>query len=43
MEGKLPGHVQKVYDVALPRPRDFTDMEFLRLRQEIIDASHLTL
>ncbi|HWR02546.1 MAG TPA: ABC transporter ATP-binding protein [Humidesulfovibrio sp.] len=43
MEGKLPGRVQTVYDVTLPRPRDFTDMEFLRLRQEIIDASHLTL
>jgi len=43
MEGKLPGHVRTVYDVTLPRPRDFTDMDFLRLRQEIIDASQLTL
>lgn len=43
MEGKLPGRVQKVYEVSLPRPRDFTEMEFLRLRQEIIDASVLTL
>ena len=43
MEGKLPGRVQTVYTPNLPRPRDFTDMEFLRLRQEIIDASHLTL
>ncbi len=43
MEGKLPGRVRTVYDVTLPRPRDFTDMEFLRLRQEIIDASLLTL
>jgi ABC-type nitrate/sulfonate/bicarbonate transport system ATPase subunit len=43
MEGKLPGRVRTVYDVTLPRPRDFTDMEFLRLRQEIIDASQLTL
>jgi len=43
MEGKLPGRVQTVYEVDLPRPRDFTDMEFLRLRQQIIDASRLTL
>jgi len=43
MEGKLPGHVSKVYDVTLPRPREFTDMDFLNLRQEIIDASQLTL
>ncbi|MDO9632399.1 MAG: ABC transporter ATP-binding protein [Humidesulfovibrio sp.] len=43
MEGKLPGRVQTVYNVNLPRPRDFTDMEFLRIRQEIIDASQLTL
>ncbi|GAB6125312.1 ABC transporter ATP-binding protein [Humidesulfovibrio idahonensis] len=43
MEGKLPGRVQTVKDVPLPRPREFTDMEFLRLRQEIIDASQLTL
>ena len=43
LEGKLPGRMQTVYDVTLPRPRDFTDMEFLRMRQEIIDASQLTL
>ena len=43
MEGKLPGHVQKSYTVDLPRPRDFTDMAFLKLRQEIIDASVLIL
>jgi len=29
--------------VTLPRPREFTDMDFLNLRQEIIDASQLTL
>ncbi|MEW5722787.1 MAG: ABC transporter ATP-binding protein [Thermodesulfobacteriota bacterium] len=43
MEGKLPGRVAKVYDVPLDRPREPTDMDFLRLRQEITDASELTL
>lgn len=43
MEGKLPGRVQTTYSVDLPRPRDFTDLAFLKLRQEIIDASVLTL
>ncbi len=43
MEGKLPGRIQNVYDVNLPRPREHTDMEFLKLRKEITDASELTL
>ena len=43
MEGKLPGRVAKVWDVPLPRPREHTDMEFLKLRQEITDSSTLTL
>ena len=43
MEGKLPGRVQTSYTVELPRPRDFTDMAFLKLRQEIIDTSVLIL
>lgn len=43
MEGKLPGRVQAIYEVDLPRPRDFTDMEFLKMRQMITDASELTL
>ena len=43
MEGKLPGRVQKTYTVDLPRPRDLTDMRFLEMRREIIDASVLTL
>lgn len=43
MEGKLPGRIRKVYDVNLPRPRNFTDMEFLKLRHEITEASELTL
>ena len=43
MEGKLPGRMAKVYDVKLPRPREHTDMDFLKLRQEITDASALVL
>ncbi len=43
LEGKLPGRMKAVYDVALPRPREHTDMQFLQLRQEITDASALTL
>jgi ABC-type nitrate/sulfonate/bicarbonate transport system ATPase subunit len=43
MEGKLPGRMRKVYTVDLPRPREHTDMKFLQLRQEITDASELTL
>ena len=43
MEGKLPGRVRSVYGVDLPRPRDVTGMDFLRMRKEIIDASVLTL
>ena len=43
LEGKLPGRLQSIYEVNLPRPRDFTDMEFLKIRKEIIDHSVLTL
>lgn len=43
LKHKLPGVMDTAYDVSLPRPRDFTDMEFLRLRQDITDASELTL
>jgi len=43
MEGKLPGRIREVYDVNLPRPRKFTDPEFLKLRHEITEASELTL
>jgi NitT/TauT family transport system ATP-binding protein/sulfonate transport system ATP-binding protein len=43
MEGKLPGRISRVYELELPRPREHTDMEFLKLRQEITDASELTL
>ena len=43
LEGKLPGKVQTTYDVDLPRPRDLTDLRFLEMRRELIDAAELTL
>jgi ABC-type nitrate/sulfonate/bicarbonate transport system ATPase subunit len=43
LEGKLPGRMKNVYRVNLPRPREHTDMEFLKLRQQIVDDSSLTL
>ena len=43
LEGKLPGRMGKVYNVNLPRPREHTDLEFLKLRQLITDESTLTL
>jgi NitT/TauT family transport system ATP-binding protein/sulfonate transport system ATP-binding protein len=35
--------MHQVYDVHLPRPREHTDMEFLKLRHDITEASELTL
>ncbi|MEL7568397.1 MAG: ABC transporter ATP-binding protein [Dehalobacterium sp.] len=43
LEGKLPSHMKKIYNVNLPRPRDFTDIEFLKLRQKITDETELVL
>ena len=43
LEGKLPGHMGKSYDVDLPRPRDPMDLAFLQLRQTITEAQSLTL
>lgn len=43
LEGKLPGRMAAAYDVELPRPREHTDMTFLKLRQKITEASALTL
>lgn len=43
LHGKLPGRMHQVYDVHLPRPREHTDMEFLKLRHDITEASELTL
>ena len=43
LKGKLPGRMDAVYDVDLPRPREHTEMKFLELRQQITDASELVL
>jgi NitT/TauT family transport system ATP-binding protein/sulfonate transport system ATP-binding protein len=43
LEGKLPGRVQAVYEVDLPRPREHTDMKFLELRHRITERTELTL
>jgi NitT/TauT family transport system ATP-binding protein/sulfonate transport system ATP-binding protein len=43
LKGKLPGRMHQMYDVHLPRPREHTDMEFLKLRHAITEASELTL
>ncbi|MGI1659801.1 MAG: ABC transporter ATP-binding protein [Desulfitobacterium sp.] len=43
LEGKLPGRLGLTYEVNLPRPREFTDIEFLKLRQKITDDTQLTL
>jgi NitT/TauT family transport system ATP-binding protein/sulfonate transport system ATP-binding protein len=37
-----PGRIERVLDVALPRPRSRTDAEFLRLRTTILEMLHLT-
>lgn len=43
LEGKLPGQMKNVYDVNLPRPRDFTDLAFLELRKKIVDETQLVI
>jgi len=44
LDGKLPGCMGKtVYTVNLDRPREPTDMDFLKLRHEITEASELIL
>ncbi len=43
LKGKLPGRMDAIYDVPLPRPREHTDLEFVELRQMITDKSELVL
>ena len=39
-----PARVKREYDLsALPRPRNYVDPEFLRIRTEISDNEELTL
>ena len=43
MEGKLPGTIKEEFMVDLPRPREHTDMELLRMREVITDHTELVL
>ncbi|MBN2395377.1 MAG: ABC transporter ATP-binding protein [Candidatus Atribacteria bacterium] len=43
LEGKLPGRVNKIYNVDIPRPREFTDIPFIKLREEIKNNMELIL
>ncbi|MFZ0611736.1 MAG: ABC transporter ATP-binding protein [Desulfobacterales bacterium] len=43
MAGKLPGIMGPAYTVDFERPREPTDMEFLKLRHDITEASELVL
>ena len=43
MEGKLPGTIKEEFPVNLPRPREHTDMELLRMREVITDRTELVL
>jgi NitT/TauT family transport system ATP-binding protein/sulfonate transport system ATP-binding protein len=43
MVGKLPGRMGPAYPVELERPREPTDMRFLKLRYAITEASELVL
>ncbi|MDQ7095266.1 ABC transporter ATP-binding protein [Desulfosporosinus sp. PR] len=43
LEGKLPGRMKTIYDVNLPRPRLYTELEFLKLRNTITNETALLL
>lgn len=43
LDGKLPGRMKNIYEINLPRPREFTDVAFLELRQKITDETELVL
>ena len=43
MEGKLPGSIKPEYMIDLPRPREHTSMELLKLRSVITDNTALVL
>ncbi len=41
LDGKLPGRMNRSYDVNLPRLQRIYDLEFLKLRQQITDETEL--
>jgi NitT/TauT family transport system ATP-binding protein len=43
IEGKLPGRMDKIYKINLPRPREFTDISFIELRERIKNSMELVL
>ena len=43
MEGKLPGTIKTSYDIDLPRPREHTNIDLLKLRATITDNTELVL
>jgi NitT/TauT family transport system ATP-binding protein len=43
LDGKLPSHLAAEYKIDLPRPRNLTGHEFLKLRKEITDSMTLVL
>jgi len=43
MEGKLPGQIQAIHEIPLPRPREHDSKSFLELRKKINESIQLTL
>lgn len=43
MEGKLPGQIQTIHEISLPRPREHDSKSFLELRKKINESIQLTL
>lgn len=40
---KCPASVKAVYDIDIPKPRDYVDSEFLRIREEIEEQTDLPI
>ncbi len=43
IEGKLPGKMNHIYHIDLPRPREFTETSFIELREKIKNSMELVL
>ena len=43
MLSECPASVKEIYDLDLPRPRDYVDPEFLRIRETIEANTDLAL